>query len=115
MNNTIGILGNDFILSTSLVEKIILNTNASTDQEHIKMNIVINNKLEDLSENELKNILDNLEKSEINYLVLTFNNKELFDFVKNNTTIKILNNSYNDDIFDLIEKVIIISGKEVKQ
>ena len=41
MNKSIGILGYDFKLSTTIVEKIILSTKASIDQEHIPMNIVI--------------------------------------------------------------------------
>ena len=114
MNNTIGIIGNDFILSTSLVEKIILKTKADTDQEHIKMNIVINNKLEKLSEKELKKIIINLEKSEIKYLVLIISNQNIFNFIKNNTTIEIIN-TYNDNINQLVEKVITLSGKELKK
>jgi len=38
MNNfTIGILGNDFKITTKFVEDIINSTNAKNDQEHIKM------------------------------------------------------------------------------
>lgn len=115
MNKSIGILGNDFKLSTSFVEKIISNTKANIDQEHIPMNIVINNKLLDKDESELKNLLNKFEKNNTSYLILTFNNLDIYNKIKRNTYIPILN--YNFDINDdnFIKQVIELTRKEVKQ
>ena len=62
MNQTIGLLGYDLNLSTLFVEKIINHTKADIDQEHIKMNIVLNNKLLDKTNQEIINIVKELEK-----------------------------------------------------
>ena len=91
METSIGILGNDFKLSTKVVEKIILKTKANTDQEHITMNIVINNNLFNKTEDELLNILNKLIQSNIDYLILIFDNKRIFNLFKNNTNIPIYN------------------------
>ena len=115
MNTTIGILGNNLKLSTSFVEKIILKTKAKTDQEHIKMNIIINNKLLDKNELYLKELINNIEKSNIDYLVLNFNDENICNYIKNNTNIPILNSTFNIDDESLINKIIKLSGKEVKE
>ena len=112
MNTTIGILGNDFNLSTSFVEKIILKTNAKKDQDHIKMNIIINNKLFEKNEKDLKDIITNLENSKIDYLILNFNNQNIYNFIKNNTYIQVLNNKFDLNNNLLIDKIIELSGKE---
>ena len=113
MNQTIGLLGYDLNLSTLFVEKIINHTKADIDQEHIKMTIVINNKLLDKNDNEIINIIKDLENSNIDYLVLTFNNSDLYNLIKNNTNINILNNTFDINNLELIEKIITLCGKEV--
>lgn len=113
MNTTIGILGYDNKLSTMFVEKIINHTKASTDQEHIKMNIVLNNKLLDKTNQEIINIVKELEQSNINYLVLTFTNDNIYNLIKDNTNITILNNKFDINDIELIKKIITLCGKEV--
>ena len=115
MNTTIGILSNDLKLSTSFVEKIILNTKANTDQDHIKMNIIINNKLFNYDNNELLNLTEKIEKSNIDYLVLNFNNGEIYNYLKNNLNIPILNSSFNINDFELIKKIIKLTGKDLNK
>lgn len=115
MNKTVGIIGSDLKLSTLFVEKIILRTKAKLDQEHIKMNIVINNKLNEKNEDEFKKILINLEDSQVDYIVLTINNSHIYKILKNNTNIPIINNEFNINDNLLIDKVIKLAGKEVKQ
>ncbi len=107
MKPTLGILGNDFILSTSIVDKIILNTKANIDQEHIKMNIVINNKLLNKSNLEIKDIITKLEQSNINYLLLTFNDKNIINYIKSFTNIPIIETLDYKEIINLL-------GGEVK-
>lgn len=113
MNKSIGILGNDYKLSTLFVEKIISNTKANIDQEHIPMNIVINNKLLDKNEIEIKDILNKFEKSNTTFLILTFNNIDIYNIIKRNTNIPILNTTFdiNNDYF--IKKIIELTGREV--
>ena len=115
MNLTIGILGNNLKLSTSFVEKIILKTKAKVDQEHIKMNIIINNKLLDKDELYLKELIHNIEKSNIDYLVLNFNDIDIYNYIKNNTNIPILNNSFDVNDISLINKIIKLTGKEINE
>ena len=115
MNKTIGILGNDFKLSTSFVEKIILNTKANVDQDHIPMNIVINNKLLEKDESEIKNLLNKLEQSNTSYLILTFNNIDVYNKIKRNTYIPVINNNFNINDDNFIKQVIELTRKEVKQ
>ena len=112
MNTTIGILGNDFNLTTKFIEKIIINTKALTDQEHIKMNIIINNYLLRKNNTEIDNLLNMIIESKIDYLVLTFEDKELYKKIKNKG-IKIINESFDINDKELIKKVITLCGKEV--
>lgn len=104
-NFTLAILGNDFKKTTKFMEKIILNTKANTDQEHMKMNIIINNQLL-LNEDELKNILTKLEKMNSSFLCLTFNDKKTYEFIKNNTNIPILNHQFSLDDDTLITNIL---------
>ena len=107
MKPTLGILGNDFILSTYIVDKIILNTKANIDQEHIKMNIVINNKLLNKSNLEIKDIINKLEQSNINYLLLTINDNNIINYIKSITNIPIIETLDYKEIIKLL-------GGEVK-
>ena len=113
MNQTVGLLGYDLNLSTSFVEKIINHTKADIDQEHIKMNIVINNKLLNKNNEELLKIIRELENSNINCLVLTFKNDNIYNLIKNNTNINIINNTFDINDIELIRKIITLCGKEV--
>ena len=106
MKPTLGILGNDFILSTSIVDKIILNTKANTDQEHIKLNIVINNKLLEKSNLEIKEIINNLEKSNINYLLLTFNDNNIINYIKSITNIPLIETLDYKDIIETLGGIV---------
>ena len=115
MNKSIGIIGNDFKLSTLFVEKIILNTKANVDQDHIPMNIVINNKLLEKDESEIKNLLNKLEKNNTSYLILTFNNIDVYNKIKRNTYIPVINNNFNINDDNFIKQVIELTRKEVKQ
>ena len=115
MNKSIGIIGNDFKLSTLFVEKIILNTKANVDQDHIPMNIVINNKLLEKDESEIKNLLNKLEQSNTSYLILTFNNIDVYNKIKRNTYIPVINNNFNINDDNFIKQVIELTRKEVKQ
>lgn len=108
---TLGILGNKFDLTTEFVNKIILNTKADCDQEHIKMNIIINNKLL-IDKKEILKIIKKLEDINTNYLILTFNDKQIYNFIKNNTNIKILNNNFNINDINLIESILEIFNEE---
>lgn len=104
-NFTLTIIGNDFKTTTEFMEKIILNTKATIDQEHMKMNIIINNKLLNNKEN-LKNILKKLENINSNLICLTFDDKETYDFIKNNINIPILNDKFNIQDDSIIKKVL---------
>lgn len=112
---TFAILGQDLNISTIFVEKIILNTKAEKDQDHIKMNIIINNKLFTKNEVYLKELLTNIEKSQADYLVLTFNNKTIYDYLNANTSVPILNDSFNINDEELLKNIIKLAGKELKK
>ena len=98
---TIAILGDNFNKTTEFVNKIIHNTKAKIDQEHLKMNIII----------EIITILKGLEAIDSSYLVLTFNNDIIYNIIKDNTLIPIINKDFNLENSDLIQKII--SLKEV--
>lgn len=102
---TLGILGNDFNKTTEFVNQIILNTKANCDQEHMKMNIIINNKLLDDKE-EIKKVLTKFENINTNILCLTFNNKEISNFIKDNTKISVLNDDFKLNDITLIETIL---------
>lgn len=114
MNTTIGILGNDFDITTQFVEKIITNTRASQDQDHIKMNIIINNYLLNKNINEINDLLEKIRKSNIDYLVLTVNDKRLNELIEKRN-IKIINKTFDINDYNLIKKVINICGKEIQE
>ena len=100
---TLGILGNDYIKTTKFVEEIINNTKATIDQEHIKMNIIINNKLLEKNEFELLEIIKTLENIDSNILCICFDDKNIINFIKNNSNIKIIDNDI-DYILELFER-----------
>lgn len=104
---TLGILGNDYQKTTKLVEEIILNTKAKTDQEHIKMNIIINNKLLLKDNLTILNIVHNLEKIESDYLILAFDNQDIKDFIEDNTNLIILKNE------DLVKQVLLLHEENI--
>lgn len=104
---TLGILGNDYQKTTKLVEEIILNTKAKTDQEHIKMNIIINNKLLFKDNLTILNIVHNLEKIESDYLILAFDNQDIKDFIEDNTNLIILKNE------DLVKQVLLLHEENI--
>lgn len=106
-NFVLGIIGNDYIATTNFINKIVNNTDVQSDQEHIKMNIVINNKLLN-NKKSLKNTLKKLEDIGTNYLCLTCYNKDIYDYVKLNTNMNVLNSIYNEDEESLIEKILSI-------
>ena len=112
MNTTIGILGNDFNLTTKFIEKIIINTKALTDQEHIKMNIIINNYLLRKNNTEIDNLLNMIIESKIDYLVITVNNNDLNKLIEEKG-INLVNKTFDINDNDLIKKVITLCGKEV--
>ena len=114
-NKTIAILGQDYKLSTTFVENIINSTKANKDQDHIKMNIIINNKLLNKDLNYLNELINNIEKSQVDYLVLTFNNKDIYNYLKNKTNIPIINSTFNINDLELIKKIIKLTGKELKK
>ena len=93
---TLTILGNNFQKTTEFVNKIILNTKATCDQEHMKMNIIINNKLLNDKE-EIKKVLKKLEIIKSDFLCLTFDNLEIYNFIKDNTTIPVLNHYFDEE------------------
>lgn len=111
MKTTIGILGNDYEITSKFVEKIILHTKASTDQEHIKMNIIINNYLLNKNKEEINDLITKIKESNIDYLVLTMDNKDLYKLIKDNK-IEIINKTFNINDNDLIKKIITLCGKE---
>ena len=104
---TLGILGNDYQKTTKLVEDIILNTKAKTDQEHIKMNIIINNKLLFKDNLTILNIVHNLEKIESDYLILAFDNQDIKDFIEDNTNLIILKNE------DLVKQALLLHEENI--
>ena len=107
MKKTLGILGNDYQKTTKLVEDIILNTKAKTDQEHIKMNIIINNKLLFKDNLTILNIVHNLEKIESDYLILAFDNQDIKDFIEDNTNLIILKNE------DLVKQALLLHEENI--
>ena len=107
MKKTLGILGNDYQKTTKLVEEIILNTKAKTDQEHIKMNIIINNKLLLKDNLTILNIIHDLEKIESDYLILAFDNQDIKDFIEDNTNLIILKNE------DLVKQVLLLHEENI--
>ena len=113
MNTTIGIIGNDYEITTKFVEKIILHTKALKDQDHIKMNIIINNCLLNKNKNDINDLITKVKESNIDYLVLTINDKELYKTINENK-ITIINKTFNINSSYLIKKIIHLCGKEFK-
>lgn len=111
MKTTIGILGNDYEITSKFVEKIILHTKASTDQEHIKMNIIINNYLLNKNKEEINDLITKIKESNIDYIVLTMNNKDIYKLIKEKE-IEIINKTFNINDNDLVKKIITLCGKE---
>ena len=103
----LSILGNNYQKTTKLVEEIILNTNAKNDQEHIKMHIIINNKLLLKDNLTILNIIYDLEKIGSDYLILNFDNQDIKDFIEANTNLIVLKNR------DLVKQVLLLHRENI--
>ena len=80
----IAILGCDYKITTSFMNKIVENTKAKIDQEHLILNIIIDNKLK-----------ERIEK-----------------IIESNLNIPLLNKSFRDNDDELIRKIIEV-GKDL--
>ena len=109
--DTIAILGNDYQITTAFVLEIIKNTKAKSDQEHLKMNIIIDNKLLEKSDSEIIKILKQLESIASNSLVVTFNNERVLNIIEKYSPLSLLNKEFNLNDLNLIKKIV---TKDVK-
>ena len=86
---TLGIISSDLNLTTKFIEKIINNTNAKRDQDHIKMDIIINNNLLNKTENELDEFVKRYETMNITHLCLYYTNQKIINLFSNKFNIPI--------------------------
>ena len=107
----IAILGCDYKITTSFMNKIVENTKAKIDQEHLILNIIIDNKLKEKNEEEIIDIIKKIEMIDSKYLVLTFNDERIEKIIENNLNIPLLNKSFKDND-ELIRKIIEV-GKDL--
>ena len=107
----IAILGCDYKITTSFMNKIVENTKAKIDQEHLILNIIIDNKLKEKDEEEIIDIIKKIEMIDSQYLVLTFNDERIEKIIENNLNIPLLNKSFKDND-ELIRKIIEV-GKDL--
>lgn len=87
----LGIIGNDYHLTNNIFEKIISNTIAKIDQEHIKINLIYSkyNNIDDLL-----NKCKYLEDIGTNKILITSNiSEENMKYLKNNINIDIIDMS----------------------
>lgn len=96
---TLGIIGNNYKKTTNLFNDIVMNTKAKTDQEHIKINIVIK---KNLDKDKIFKILNNFKKINTTYLIIDIDDNNLNNYIKENTDLIILNNV--EDVLKLHEK-----------
>ena len=108
----IAILGCDYKITTSFMNKIVENTKAKIDQEHLILNIIIDNKLKEKNEEEIIDIIKKIEMIDSKYLVLTFNDERIEKIIENNLKISLLNKSFKDNDDELIKKIIEV-GKDL--
>ena len=108
----IAILGCDYKLTTSFMNKIVENTKAKIDQEHLILNIIIDNKLKEKNEEEIIDIIKKIEMIDSKYLVLTFNDERIEKIIESNLNIPLLNKSFRDNDDELIRKIIEV-GKDL--
>ena len=107
----IAILGCDYKITTSFMNKIVENTKAKIDQEHLILNIIIDNKLKEKNEEEIIDIIKKIEMIDSQYLVLTFNDERIEKIIESNLNI-LLNKSFKDNDDELIKKIIEV-GKDL--
>ena len=103
---TLAILGNNYQETTAFIDKILKNTKARTDREHIKMNIIIDNKFLEKNVEEIIKIIEDLENINSDNLVLTFNDTKISKIIANNIHIPLLNTSFSFDDSNLMEKIL---------
>ena len=72
------------------------------------MHIIINNKLLTKDTNYIKSLLNKFEKIKSDYLCLCFDNETLTNFIKDNTSLQVLNTKFLNHEDELIEKIISI-------
>ena len=69
MEKTAGLLGSDMQLAASFFEKIIARTEGSTDQDHIKLNILIDTGLKEKSAEQIVDLARQLRESGAGFIV----------------------------------------------
>lgn len=103
----VGILGNNLDITTNFVENIINNTPAKKDQDHIKMNIVVNENLLNKKTEEIIDIAKKMEEIDSTCLCLCFEcDKHLYNSLKNNINIPVLNTTFNGSEEVIINNIL---------
>ena len=69
MEKTAGLLGSDMQLAASFYEKIIARTEGSADQDHIKLNILIDTGLKEKSAEDIAALARQLKESGAGFIV----------------------------------------------
>ena len=113
MDRTVGILGCDLDAVTRFFENIINNTKGSTDQDHIKLNIVADSRLLEKNAEELAELAREFKDSGAELFILAAS-RGFYDAFKKVTDIPIMNSAFDPDDIELVRSVISFAGGEVR-
>ena len=114
MDRTVGILGCDLDATTKFFEKIIQFTKGDKDQDHIKLNIVVDSRLLEKSLQEIADLALEFKKSGAELLVLAFSSRRVYDTLRSCTDLPIMNSRFDVNDAELVRSIISFAGGEVR-
>lgn len=107
MRPTFMIIGDDVEKTNSIFENIISSKKIEKEQEHIKLDLIINTNLK----NDINDIINIIEAYKDEYLVLLTKDEEIYkEFKKSNYNII---NKIKEEEKSIVEKIIKLDGEKI--
>ena len=115
MDKTAGLLGSDMQLAASFFERIIATTEGSTDQDHIKLNILIDTGLDEKSAEETAALAGQLKESGADFVVYAGSNWLVLRALRESGVLPVVCSRTGALDDALADRVIVMAGGKLKR
>lgn len=115
MEKTAGLLGSDIQLVSSFFEKIIARTEGSADQDHIKLNILIDTGLKEKSAEEIAALAGSLKESGADFIVPADTDWLVAKVLREAAVLPVVSSRTGALDDSLADRVIVMAGGRLKR
>ena len=115
MEKTAGLLGSDMQLAASFFEKIIARTEGDTDQDHIKLNILIDTGLKEKSAEQIAALARQLKESGADFVVPADNDWQVIRALREAVELPVVCSRTGALDDALADRVIAMAGGRLKR